>query len=52
MRLGVESKSCLSGGRIFVSIYVILPAALGPRVYSASNRNENQKHKTNNVSGE
>jgi hypothetical protein len=28
-----------------------LPAALGPGVYSASNRNEYQKHK-NNVSGE
>jgi hypothetical protein len=31
---------------------VILPAALGPGVYSASNRNEYQKHKNNNVSGE
>jgi hypothetical protein len=30
---------------------LILPAALGPGVYSASNRNEYQKHK-NNVSGE
>jgi hypothetical protein len=30
----------------------ILPAALGPGVYSASNRNEYQKHKNNNVSGE
>jgi hypothetical protein len=29
---------------------LILPAALGPGVYSASNRNEYQKHK-NNVSG-
>jgi hypothetical protein len=29
----------------------ILPAALGPGVYSASNRNEYQKQK-NNVSGE
>jgi hypothetical protein len=27
-------------------------AALGPGVYSASNRNEYQKHKNNNVSGE
>jgi hypothetical protein len=26
-------------------IYLILPAALGPGVYSASNRNEYQKHK-------
>jgi hypothetical protein len=33
------------------SIYVILPAALGPGVYSAYNRNEYQKQK-NNVSGE
>jgi hypothetical protein len=30
----------------------ILPAALGPGVYSASNRNEYQKHKNNNVCGE
>jgi hypothetical protein len=35
----------------FFSIYVILPAALGLAVYSASNRNEYQKEK-NNVSGE
>jgi hypothetical protein len=35
----------------FLSIYLILPAALGPGVYSASNKNEYQKHK-NNVSGE
>jgi hypothetical protein len=35
----------------FFSIYVIIPAALGPRVYSTSNRNEYQKHKIN-VSGE
>jgi hypothetical protein len=34
-----------------ISSYLILPAALGPGVYSASNRNEYQKHK-NNVSGE
>jgi hypothetical protein len=27
------------------SIYLILPAALGPGVYSTSNRNEWQKHK-------
>jgi hypothetical protein len=33
-----------------LSIYLILPVALGPGVYSASNRNEYQKHK--NVSGE
>jgi hypothetical protein len=33
-------------------IYLILLAALGPGVYSASNRNEYQKQKNNNVSGE
>jgi hypothetical protein len=33
------------------SIYLTLPAALGPEVYSASNRNEYQEQK-NNVSGE
>jgi hypothetical protein len=33
------------------SIYLILPAALGPGAYSASNMNEYQKQK-NNVSGE
>jgi hypothetical protein len=33
------------------SIYLILLAALGPEVYSVSNRNEYQKQK-NNVSGE
>jgi hypothetical protein len=32
-------------------MYLILPAALGPGVYSASNINEYQKQK-NNVSGE
>jgi hypothetical protein len=31
---------------------LILPAALGPGVHSASNRNEYQKHENNNVSGE
>jgi hypothetical protein len=35
----------------YFSIYFIPPAALGPGVYSASNRNEYQKQK-NNVSGE
>jgi hypothetical protein len=33
------------------SVYLILPAALGPRVYSASNRNNYQREE-NNVSGE
>jgi hypothetical protein len=37
-------------GEPFFSIYLILPAALGPEVYSVSDRNENQKQK-NNVSG-
>jgi hypothetical protein len=31
---------------------IILPAAIGSGVYSASNRNEYEKHKNNNVSGE
>jgi hypothetical protein len=33
-------------------VYLILPAALGPGVHSASNRKEYQKYKNNNVSGE
>jgi hypothetical protein len=33
------------------SIYLILPAAVGPEVYSTSNRNEYQKQK-NEVPGE
>jgi hypothetical protein len=35
----------------FFSIYLILPAALGPGVLLSSNRNEYEKQK-NNVSGE
>jgi hypothetical protein len=35
----------------FLKNYLILPAALGPGVYSASNKNEYQKGK-NTVSGE
>jgi hypothetical protein len=35
----------------FLSIYLILPAALGPGDLWASNRNEYQKQE-NNVSGE
>jgi hypothetical protein len=35
----------------FFSMYLILPATLGPGVYSASNRNEYQKQK-DNVLGE
>jgi hypothetical protein len=34
----------------FLSIYLILPATLGPGVYSASNRNKSQKQ-INNISG-
>jgi hypothetical protein len=34
------------GGRI-LSIYLLLQAALGPGVYSASNRNEYQKQNNN-----
>jgi hypothetical protein len=44
---GLETRE----GEWFLSIYLILPAALSPGVYSAANRNEYQKHK-NNVSGE
>jgi hypothetical protein len=35
----------------FLSVYLILPTALGPRVYSASNKNEYQKQE-NNISGD
>jgi hypothetical protein len=38
-------------GELVFSIYLFLPAALGPGVHSASNRNECQMQK-NNVSGE
>jgi hypothetical protein len=38
-------------GEQMFSIYLILPDALGPGVYSASDRNEYQKQR-NNVSGE
>jgi acetaldehyde dehydrogenase (acetylating) len=34
--------------KVIFSIYLILPAALGPGVYLASNRNENQKSNNNN----
>jgi hypothetical protein len=55
----VEALYCKPEGRGFetrrgefiFSIYLILPAALGPGVHSVSNRNEYQKQK-NNVSGE
>jgi hypothetical protein len=38
--------------RWFFKINLILPAALSPGVYSASNRNEYWIHKNNNASGE
>jgi hypothetical protein len=44
---GIETRL----GELCLSIYVIILAALGPEVYSASNRNEYQMHK-NNVSAE
>jgi hypothetical protein len=36
---------------VFFSIYLTFPAALGPGIYSAPNKNEYQKQK-NKVSGE
>jgi hypothetical protein len=44
---GFETK----WGKLIFSIYLILPAALGPGVYSAYDRDEYQKQK-NNVSEE
>jgi hypothetical protein len=35
----------------FISIYIILPAALGPGVHSASNRNEYWKQKKDSFLG-
>jgi hypothetical protein len=46
--LGFETRW---GEWFFFFIYLILPAALGPGVYSTSNRNEYQKQK-NNDSGQ
>jgi hypothetical protein len=43
--------SRLNEVNVFFSIYLILSAALGPGVYSASNRNEYQEQK-NNISWE
>jgi hypothetical protein len=37
---------------LIFSVYLILPAALGPKVYSASDRYMYQKQKKKNVSGE
>jgi hypothetical protein len=44
---GLETRR----GELIFLIYLILPAALGPGVYSTSNGNEYQKQKYN-VSGE
>jgi hypothetical protein len=35
----------------FGQVLRLVPASLDPGVHSASNRNEYQKHKNNNVSG-
>jgi hypothetical protein len=35
----------------FLAVVTEIPPALGPGVYSASNRNEDWKHEKNNVSG-
>jgi hypothetical protein len=50
---GIDNSQLLSLSWQFFNTTVVaaLPAALGPGVYSASNRNEYQKHK-NKVSGE
>jgi hypothetical protein len=45
-----EGRSSISD-EVNLEIYLIIPASLGPGVYSASNRNEYQKHKNNNVYG-
>jgi hypothetical protein len=44
--------ACSRPNEVNFYTYLILPAALGPGVYSASNRNEYQKHKNKNVFGE
>jgi hypothetical protein len=43
---GFETRS----GKLVFSIYLIIPAALGPGVHLASNRNEYQHH-INNIYG-
>jgi hypothetical protein len=48
IRLFITTSRKVAGSRsnevnTFFSIYLILPAALGPQVYSASNTNEYQK---------
>jgi hypothetical protein len=43
---------CFSVLIVTIVITIILPAAQGPGVYPASNRNEYQKRTNNNESGE
>jgi hypothetical protein len=47
----IKIKEDGMGLNFFLSIYLSLPASLGPGAYTPSNRNEYQKKK-NNVSGE
>jgi hypothetical protein len=55
LRCYATSRKVAGSGSVeiieFFSIYLMLPATLGLRVQSASNRNEYQKQKIN-VSGE
>jgi hypothetical protein len=48
---GLESGRGQSLFVFCLSIYLILPAALGLGIYSASNRNEYQKQKNNVLGG-
>jgi hypothetical protein len=43
----VAVSKCDEVNAFFFSIYLILPASLGPGIYSASNRNEYKKQKNN-----
>jgi hypothetical protein len=43
-RICRPGKQRLAGVKLKLSLYLIFPAALGPGVYSAYNRNEYQKH--------
>jgi hypothetical protein len=51
LQAGKSKGSKPDEGNGFFSIYLILQVELNPVVYSASNRNENQKQQ-NNVSGQ
>jgi hypothetical protein len=50
--VGKKSNKSSIPDEVNFLIYLTLPAALGPGVYSASNRNEYQKHKNYQVTGE